>query len=174
MFFNKYLNCFTWSSNQLLNLSIYLSTRFLCVLTIESSATQWLTGLTNLFSQFLAVFCSFWMLVTFHKLCHVPHASRITTRGTTFTERIFSASKEWVKSWPHAFLITYDKTFTKKLLAVRPEKVKRREKKDKTRKAITKLFASNANAVMFNTDWSIIGFITRVKLFMHWCYARSF
>ena len=71
-------------------------------------------------------------------------------------------------------MITYDKTFTKKLLAVRPEKVKRREKKDKTRKAITKLFASNANAVMFNTDWSIIGFITRVKLFMHWCYVRSF
>ena len=44
----------------------------------------------------------------------------------------------------HVFLITKVKTLAKKLLAVRPEIVTRREKN--TRMAIEKLFALNANA----------------------------
>ena len=44
-------------------------------------------------------------------------------------------------------MITYDKTLTKKLLAVRPEKVTTRKKKKINRKAIAKLFALNANAI---------------------------
>ena len=43
-------------------------------------------------------------------------------------------------------MITCDKTFTKKLLAVCLEKVTRKKKK-KTRKAIAKLFVLNANAI---------------------------
>ena len=41
--------------------------------------------------------------------------------------------KESVRSWSHAFLITYDKKLTEKLLPVGPEKVTRRKKKKKTR-----------------------------------------
>ena len=135
---------FTWSSNQLLNLNIFsflfLQTFLLInsislLLMIESSASiHWQTGLTNLFPSFLLFLVLFWMLrmlVTVHKPCCVPHASRTTTSGTIFTERLFSVSKEWVRSWSHAFLITYDKTLTKKLLAVRPEKVTRRKKRSK-------------------------------------------
>ena len=82
------------------------------------------------------------------KPCHVPHASRITTSGTIFTKIFFGVSKEWVRSWPHAFLITNLKTLTKKLLAVRPEKWTGRERKQKkTRMPIAKLFALNANAI---------------------------
>ena len=59
-------------------------------------------------------------------------------------------SKERVTSWSHIYLITYDKTLTEKLLAVRPEKVTRKKKRIKrTREAIAKLFALNANAVAF-------------------------
>ena len=43
---------------------------------------------------------------------------------------------------------TYDKTLTKKLLAVRPEKVMRRKNEKKTRMAIAKLFALNANVII--------------------------
>ena len=77
-------------------------------------------------------------------------------------ERLFSVSKEWFRSWPHAFLITYDKTLTEKLLAVHPEKVAQRKKRKKqTRKAIAKLFALNTNAIsdtlsfckMFDIAW---------------------
>ena len=117
----------------------YLTNRFLFVLTIESSAIHWLTGLINLFPSlwlFLVLLWMLWMLVTVHKPCHVPHASRITTSGTIFTERRFSVSKEWVRPWSHAFLITYDKTFTKKLLTIFLEKVKRRNKREEPRKTI--------------------------------------
>ena len=65
-------------------------------------------------------------------------------------ERLSSVSKEWVRSWSHAVLITYHKVLTKKLLAVRPEKVMRwkkiKKKKKKNRKAVAKLFPLNANA----------------------------
>ena len=140
----QFLYCLTWNSNQLLNLNIisflFLQTFLLInsislLLMIESSASiHWQTGLTNLFPSFLlflVLFWMLWMLVTVYKPCCVPHASRTTTSGTIFTERLFSVSKEWVRSWSHAFLITYDKTLTKKLLAVRPEKVTRRKKRSK-------------------------------------------
>ena len=87
------------------------------------------------------------MLLTVQKLCYKPHASRITTSGTIFTEKLFSVPKEWVRSWSHVFLITYNKTLAKKLLSVPSEKVTRsNKKKKKARKAIAKLFALNANA----------------------------
>ena len=143
-FLKQFLYWFTWSSNQLLNLIIFsflslqtflLINSIFLVLTIESSASiHWQTDLTNLFPSFwlfLVFFRMLWMLVTVHKPCHVPHASRITTSGTIFTEKLFSVSKEWVRPGSHAFLITYDKTLTKKLLAVRPEKLTRRKKRKK-------------------------------------------
>ena len=76
-----------------------------------------------------------------HNLCHVPHVSRITTWGTTFMERHFSVSREWVRPWSNAFLITYQKTFTKKLFGGPYRKSDKKEKKKKTRMAIAKLFA---------------------------------
>ena len=115
-FQQQFLYCFTWSSNIFFRF-FYLSIRFLPALTIiESSPIHWLTGLTNLFPSFwlfLVLFWKLWMLVTADKPCHVPHASRITTWGTIFTEKLFSVFKEWVKSWSHAFMISYLKTFTK-------------------------------------------------------------
>ena len=87
------------------------------------------------------------MLVTVHKLCHVLHASRITTCGTIFTERHFSVSKEWVRSWSHTFLITYHKTLIKKLFGGTSRNCDEKEKKKKkTRMKIVKFFALNANA----------------------------
>ena len=49
-------------------------------------------------------------------------------------------------------MITCDKTLTKKLLTVRPEKVTRRKKREKKRttKAIEKLLALNANAKTYH------------------------
>ena len=114
---------------------LYVSTRFLSVLTLESSAIHWLTNWQTCFRVsgcFLCFFgcCGYWL----PWISHVPHASsRITTWGTIFMERSFSVSNEWVRSWSHAFLITYDKTLTKKLSAVRPEKVTRRKKRKKSR-----------------------------------------
>ena len=155
----QFLYCFTWSSNQLLNLNIFsflfLQT-FLLINSISLCFDYWifcqhsLTGLTTLFSSFwffLVLFWMLWILVAVHKLSHVTHASRKTTSRTIFKERLFSVSKEWVSSWSHAFLITYHKTLAKKLLAVRLEKVTRRKKRKKTRKAIAKLFTLNANAI---------------------------
>ena len=94
----------------------YLSTRILSVLTIESSAIHWLTSLTNLFPSFwlfLVLLWMLWMLVTVHNPCNVPQASQITT-WTIFSKRLFSASKEWLRSWSHTFLITYDEKSTKR------------------------------------------------------------
>ena len=151
----QFLYCFIWSRNQLLNLNIfsflflqtfYLSTRFISVLTLKSSAIHWLTCFRVSSGLFLVLFWMLWMLVTVHKLCHVPHASRITTCGTIFTERHFNVSKEWVRSWSHA--TTYHKTFIKKLFGGTSRKSDEKGiKKKKTRMAIAKLFALNANAV---------------------------
>ena len=144
MFFNNSLyiawhgaavNFLTWTTSFFLLRLFCLSTRFLSVLTIESSAIHWLNGLTNLFPsfwQFLVHFWMLWMLVTVHKPCHVPYASRITTWEIILTERVFCVSKERFRPWSHLilvrpFLITYDKT----LLAVRPQKVTRRKKRKK-------------------------------------------
>ena len=131
---------FTWSSNQLLNLNIflqifYLSTQFFSVLTLESSAIHWLANLFPSFWLFLVLYWMLRMLVTMFKLCHVPHASRITTWGTLSTEIYFGVSKEWVRSWSHASLIIYHKTFVKKLKAARPKSYQEGEKeKEKERK----------------------------------------
>ena len=123
------LYCFTWSSNQFLNSTFYLffffrvfylSTQFLSVLTLESSTIHWLTCFW-VSGSFLCFFgcCKCWLRL--HKPCHVPHESRITTWATIVKERPFSVSKEWVRSWSHAFLITNYKTLTKNLLAAIPE-----------------------------------------------------
>ena len=116
---------------------LYLSTRFLCFdhWTFYHSLTKlaWLTCF-RVSGCFLWFFWMLWMLLTVHKLCHVPHGSRILTRGTIFTERLFSVSKGWVRSWSHAFFINYDKTLTN---SFRPEEVTRR-KKTKTRMTIAK------------------------------------
>ena len=176
---NSSLYCFTWSSNQLLNLNIFLfcffrlfnlSTRFFSGLTLEYSAINRLANLFQLFPSswlILVLFWWLWILVTVHKPCHVPHASWVTTWGTIFIERLFSVSQEWVRSWSHAFLITYDKTLTKKILAVRPEKVTRRRKRKnrKNRMAIAKFFAFNANAVRHK--WQ------KVDSFIHICLFSS-
>ena len=69
-----------------------------------------------------------WMLVTRFNSCHVPRASRITTWRTRFTERLFSVTKEWVRSWSQVSLIIFHKTFTKTLKAVRPKSCRRGEK----------------------------------------------
>ena len=58
-------------------------------------AIHLLTGLTSLFPSFWLFFVLFWMLwmlVTMDKPFHVPHATRIATWETFFTERIFSVS----------------------------------------------------------------------------------
>ena len=141
---------FTWKSNQLLNLNIFsflfLQTfllinsiyRFISVFTLKSSAIHWLTCFRVSSRLFPVLFWMLWMLVTVHKLCHVPHTSRITTCGTIFMERHFSVSKEWVRSWSHAFIKRFHrlsqlimKRWLKSLLAVRPEKVTRRKKRKK-------------------------------------------
>ena len=134
-----------------------LSTRFLSLFIIE---------LLNL----LPFIWMLWMLVTVHEPCYLPHASRITTWGTIFTEILFSVSKELVRSWSHVFVITYGKTFTKKLLAVRPEKVtKRKKRKKKTRKAIAKLFALNANAKCL---WFLTSKMSKIRLCKwRWCIS---
>ena len=119
------INFLIWTSSPFFFFRFfYLSTWFLSILTIESSDIHWLTGLTKFFPSFwlfLVLFWMLWMLVTVFKPCHMPHASQITTWGTLFTERLFSVSKEWVRSWSHTSLIIYDKTFAKKLKAVCPK-----------------------------------------------------
>ena len=115
----QFLYCFPRSSNQILLLNIvsflFLQTFFsyqpdfslfwplnliLCLIYLL---------LANLFSSLWLFFVLFWMLwimVTVLKLCHVPHASRITTWGTAFAEIFFVVSKVKVRSWSHPFLIT--------------------------------------------------------------------
>ena len=55
--------------------------------------------------------------------------------------------KERLRSWSHAFLITYNKTLIKKLFGDTSRKSDKKEKKKekKTRMAIGKLFGLNAN-----------------------------
>ena len=127
----------------------YLSTRFFSVLKVESSASiHWLTGLTNLFLSFWLFpvhFWMLWMLVTMHKPCHVPHASQITTSRLNFTEICFGVSKEWVRSWLHVFLISWLKSFW--------QSVQNKWREAKTEKKLEwqlqKLFALNANAIVY-------------------------
>ena len=117
------------------------------------------------------------MLVTVHKLCHVPHASRITTWATIFTERLFSVSKEWVRSWSLVSLITYYKKFAEKLLAIRSKKGRegKMKKKKRTRMAIAKVFALNANAIIY--IWSLTSIISlwmsAAFLGMSWNFCKN-
>ena len=121
--------CSTWSSNWLLNLNIFsflFPQAFLLINSISLCFNPWIFShlQANLFPSFwlfLVLFWVLWMLVTVYKPCHVPHASRITTSRKLFGERLFSVSKESVRSWSHAFLIIYHKTFTKKLKTVQPK-----------------------------------------------------
>ena len=121
--------------------------------------------------MFLVLFWILRMLVTVHKPCHVSHASQITTLGTTFTEVFFDVSKEWVRSWSYLFLKTNLKTYTKKLLAVRPEKRTRRKKRKKTRIATTKLFAFNVNAII--QKWFYLNFVLLFTNVLLFCYKGN-
>ena len=133
MFFNNFfyiashgaaINFLLWTLSLFIVFELfYLSTRFFSVLTLESSAIHWVTSfrVSNCFFFFF-FFRMLWTLGTVRKLFHLPYASRITISESTFTERLFSVSKEWIRSWSHTFLITYDKTLTNRLLAVRLEK----------------------------------------------------
>ena len=136
MFFNNFfyiasheaaMNFLIWALSLFIVFDLfYLSTLFFSVLMLESSAIHWVTCF-----RVSNCYCFFWMLWTLgtvRKLLHPPHASRITISESTFTERLFSVSKEWIRSWSHTFLITYDKTLTNRLLAVRLEKETRRKK----------------------------------------------
>ena len=126
--------CFTWSSNQLLNLNIFsylFSQTFFFINSISLYPWIFYHPLVNLFPSFWLFFVLFWMLwmlLTMYKPCYVPHAWRITTWGTRFTETLFSVSKEWARSWSHAFLIIYHKTFAKKFKAVRQKSWREGEK----------------------------------------------
>ena len=132
---------FARSSNQLPNLNIFsflFPQTFLLINSISLCFDPWIFchPLANLFPSFwlfLVLFWMLWMLVTVFKPCHVLHASRIMTSETLFMEK-FSVSKESVRSWSHASLIIYHKTFAKKLKAVRPKSCREREKeKEKER-----------------------------------------
>ena len=81
----------------------------------------------------------------------MPHTSRITISGTTFTQIFFGVSKKWVRSSSHASKVTDLTTFAKKLLVVRP-KTALRIRKEKI--AIVKRFALHANAI----SSSILGY----------------
>ena len=165
MFFNN--SFYIASHGPVINLSIWISSLFfffkifclslwfLFVLALEPSAIHWLTCF-RVSGCFFVLFWILWMLVTVHKPCHVPHASRITTWAIIFMERLFCVSKEWVRLWSYVFLITCYKMFAKKLLAVRQKRGKRRKKrKQRIRMKIAKLFALNGNLISHISFFSI-------------------
>ena len=154
-------NFLIWTSSLFFFIRLfYLSTRFISVLTLKSSTIYWLTCFRVSSGLFPVLFWMLWMLITVHKLCHVPDALQITNWETIFMERHFCVSKEWVGSWSYAFLITYHKRWLKSFSAVRPGKLTRRKKK--TRMAIVKLFALNANAKIHFID-AFQAFYTRAR-----------
>ena len=140
---------FTRSSNQVLNLNIFsfLSPQtFLLINTISLCFDPWIIchPLASLFLiswLFPVLFWLLWMLVTLYRTCHVPHASRITASVTLFTERLFSVSKETVRSWSHAFLIIYHRTFAENLMAVRPKSCPEGEKEKEKESNCNALYA---------------------------------
>ena len=109
----------------------YLSTRFMSVLTLKSSAIHRLTCFQVSSGLFLVII---WML------CRVSRALQITTCGTIFMERHFSVSKEWIGSWSHAFLVTYHKTLIKKLFDGTSRKSDEKEKKKKKPRIVLQSF----------------------------------
>ena len=75
---------------------LYLSTRFLSVMILESSVIHYIL-LANLFRSFFRPFlCAFLddANAIMNKPCHVPRASRITTSGKFFMEIPIGVSKE--------------------------------------------------------------------------------
>ena len=116
----QFLYCFTWSSNQfhILNIFTFLFLKtFLLINSISLCFDPYTfchllaVRIYILFPSFwrsvLAVFCAFLDVVhggyRAYKPCHVPHASRITTSGTIFTEICFGVqgiSPIWVAHFP--------------------------------------------------------------------------
>ena len=141
MFFNNsfYISSYGAEINFLIRRSslffsfrlFYLSIRFMSVLTLKSSAIHRLTCFQISSGLFLVIIWMLWMLVTMHKLCRVTGALQITTCGTIFMERHFSVFKEWIRSWSHAFLVTYHKNLIKKLFEGTSRKSDEKEKKKK-------------------------------------------
>ena len=103
----------SFSEHLLFSFSSDFLTRFLSVLTFESSVNFQLTWF-RVSGCFLCFFgcCE---CCTVNEPYHVPHTSRIITWRTTFTEIFFGVSKEWVRSSSHVSLITNLKTLPEKL-----------------------------------------------------------
>ena len=123
MFFN---NSFYISSHgaEYLNIFPFLFLQtFLLINSISLCFDPWIFchPLTNLFLSFLLFLVLLWML---------SYATRITNNDfrNNFKEKLFSVSKEWVRSWSHPSLIIYHKTFAKKLKTVRPKSCREGEK----------------------------------------------
>ena len=154
VFQQQILYCFIWSTNQFILLNIFFSFssdfsayQFDCSLFWSLNLLSCASYLANLFPNFwlfLESFWLLWLLVTVNKPCHVPHALRVTTWGTIFTETPFGVSKEWVISWSHVSVVTNLDTFPKKFLAVRPKTAIGIRKRKKIME-ITKRFALHAN-----------------------------
>ena len=128
------INFFFWTPFPFFFLRrFYLLTQFLSFnLYLLSSSDLWL---------FLVFFRILWMLVTVNKLkhmwfkaCHLPHASRITTLKTIFTQTSFSVSTEIGLILVTRFLAKrMIKSSQKRVLAVHPKtatrsKTRRRKK----------------------------------------------
>ena len=143
----QFLYRFTWSSNQFLFWTPFLSFFFfffwlqilLFINSISLCFDHLLAKLFPSFRLFLVLFWILWTLVFMEKSCHVPRASWLTTSGTIFREIFFGVSKEWVRSWSHTVLISNLKTLAKNLLAVHLAKGTRRKKRRKTRMTIAKI-----------------------------------
>ena len=106
------MNLLVWTSSVFFFFRVfYLSTQFISILTLKSSAIRWLICFRVSSRLFFVFFWMLWMLVTVY-MCHVPYASQVSACRTIFTERRFSVSKKWIRSWSQAFLITFHKTFT--------------------------------------------------------------
>ena len=111
---HHFLYYFTCSINQFVILNLFSFLFHQTFLLINSICLFWPLYLLPSTSYPYDLFPRFWRSVlevscifldTVHagyrvyKPCHVPHASRIATSGTIFTEICFGVSKEYVKSW---------------------------------------------------------------------------
>ena len=180
VFQQQFLYCFTWSNNQFIFLNIFsflfLQT-FLLISSISLCFDYWIFCclLANLFPivwLFLVLFWMLWILVTVHKPCHVPPASRITTWGKMFKKIFLGMSKEWLRSRSHSSLITNLKTLAKKILEVRPEHWTRRKKEKKTKMTIAELFPLNANAK--SSEGLMVGsYLRTVEQGLHWEHSHG-
>ena len=117
--------CFFFSTR------FYLLTRFLSVLTLEymSSTSRLATRAFLSLWLFLVLFRMLWMLLT----CHMPHASKIITCRKIFTELFYCVSKEWVRYWSHASLVTNLKFFFKNFQQSVQKHWRERERRKKER-----------------------------------------